>query len=214
MIPSSREKVLAAIKKALADEPKLAKEPVQVPLYQREDSDLVMEFVDNFMALACTFFYCSNDEVESNLASLLEERNLQNVYAWEAPVIDFLNRTGFPHITDDSNFESVEASITMCEALVARTGSIVVSSALKTGRRLTIYPPHHIVIGLASWIVSDIKDALKLMNGRYGANMPSMISFITGASRTADIEKTLVKGAHGPKELTLFLVDDLTYEND
>ena len=52
------------------------------------------------------------------------------------------------------------------------------------------------------------------MNGRYGANMPSMISFITGASRTADIEKTLVKGAHGPKELTLFLVDDLTYEND
>jgi L-lactate dehydrogenase complex protein LldG len=44
---------------------------------------------------------------------------------------------------------------------------------------------------------------------KYGNKLPSMISMITGASRTADIEKTLVMGAHGPKELVLFLIDDV-----
>jgi L-lactate dehydrogenase complex protein LldG len=42
---------------------------------------------------------------------------------------------------------------------------------------------------------------------RYGDQLPSMISMISGPSRTADIEKTLVLGAHGPKELVLFLVE-------
>ncbi|MCK5078809.1 MAG: LUD domain-containing protein, partial [Bacteroidales bacterium] len=51
-------------------------------------------------------------------------------------------------------------------------------------------------------------DALKGMKEKYGQDLPSMISLITGPSRTADIEKTLVMGAHGPRELYVFLVDD------
>ena len=56
-------------------------------------------------------------------------------------------------------------------------------------------------------LVDDLKQALKLIRLKYDT-IPSMISLITGPSRTADIEKTLVMGAHGPKELYVFLIDD------
>jgi L-lactate dehydrogenase complex protein LldG len=56
----------------------------------------------------------------------------------------------------------------------------------------------------------DLKDSFSLIKKKYGTNLPSMLSVITGPSRTADIEKTLVLGAHGPKDLYVFLLDDST----
>ena len=84
----------------------------------------------------------------------------------------------------------------------------MVSSRQSAGRRLSIYPPVHIVVASVGQLLPDIRDALIFMKKKYGHRLPSMISMITGASRTADIEKTLVMGAHGPKELILFLIDD------
>ncbi|RZL62420.1 MAG: hypothetical protein EOO93_08835, partial [Pedobacter sp.] len=69
---------------------------------------------------------------------------------------------------------------------------------------------HHIVIAKTSQLVLDLKDAFLLLKNKYGNQIPSMISNITGPSRTADIEKTLVLGAHGPKELFVFLIDDFS----
>ena len=57
-------------------------------------------------------------------------------------------------------------------------------------------------------IVADIKDGINALKGKYNKQLPSMTTLITGPSRTADIEKTLVMGAHGPKELYLFFIDD------
>jgi L-lactate dehydrogenase complex protein LldG len=74
---------------------------------------------------------------------------------------------------------------------------------------LGIFPPIHIVVAFASQILPDINDGLEFIKAKYHDSLPSMISLVTGASRTADIEKTLVLGAHGPKELAVFLVDDL-----
>jgi len=57
-------------------------------------------------------------------------------------------------------------------------------------------------------LVYEVKDALQIIKNRYGDRLPSLISFATGPSRTADIEKTLVVGVHGPKEVYCFLVDE------
>jgi L-lactate dehydrogenase complex protein LldG len=84
----------------------------------------------------------------------------------------------------------------------------MVSNANAAGRRLSIYPHQHIVIAYTSQLVLDLKDAFKIIKEKYGNQLPSMISTITGPSRTADIEKTLVLGAHGPKEFYVFLLDD------
>ena len=75
---------------------------------------------------------------------------------------------------------------------------------------LSIFPHHHIVIARTRQLVLDLKDGFQLLKNKYGNQIPSMISTITGPSRTADIEKTLVLGAHGPKELFVFLVDDFS----
>jgi len=84
----------------------------------------------------------------------------------------------------------------------------MISAGQQSGRRLNVYPEVHIVFSKTSQIVSELKDAFAGMEERYGTKMPSLVSVITGPSRTADIEKTLVMGAHGPKELFVFLVDE------
>jgi len=98
--------------------------------------------------------------------------------------------------------------ITTCEALIARTGSILISSGSAAGRRLSIYPSIHVVVAYASQLKNDTIDAIQFMNEKYQGQLPSLMSVVAGPSRTADIEKTLVLGAHGPRELFLFLIDD------
>jgi L-lactate dehydrogenase complex protein LldG len=110
--------------------------------------------------------------------------------------------------TDDTDFLNANVGITACEALSARTGSILISNGTEAGRRLSIYPHVHIVIAYTSQLFDDINNALKFIEKKYEGKLPSMISNTTGPSRTADIEKTLVLGAHGPREIYLFLIDE------
>jgi L-lactate dehydrogenase complex protein LldG len=106
------------------------------------------------------------------------------------------------------NLHDCDASITTCEALVARTGTIVMSAAQQSGRTVSVYAPVHICIAYTSQLMYDVKDAINTIKEKYKDNLPSLITFATGPSRTADIEKTLVVGVHGPKEVFCFLVDD------
>ena len=73
---------------------------------------------------------------------------------------------------------------------------------------MSVYAPVHICIAYTKQLVYDIKDGLQLLKEKYGKQLPSLITFATGPSRTADIEKTLVVGVHGPKEVYCFLVDE------
>jgi len=108
---------------------------------------------------------------------------------------------------DKNALESCDAGITSCEALVAQTGSLLVSSATSGGRALSILPHVHVVVATCDQIVATLADALHAAQVRHDGHLPSMLSFITGPSRTGDIERILVLGAHGPKELIVILVD-------
>jgi L-lactate dehydrogenase complex protein LldG len=57
-------------------------------------------------------------------------------------------------------------------------------------------------------LVYDVRDGLVALQNKYRQYLPSLISFATGPSRTADIEKTLVVGVHGPKEVYCFVIDE------
>ena len=81
------------------------------------------------------------------------------------------------------------------------------SAAEQSGRTVSVYAPVHICIAYSNQLVYDIKDALVHLKEKYTNKIPSLITFATGPSRTADIEKTLVTGVHGPKEVYCFLVD-------
>ena len=81
-------------------------------------------------------------------------------------------------------------------------------SSVHQGRIPSVYAPVHVCIAYTSQLVYDVKDGLVKLKEKYRDFLPSMISFATGPSRTADIEKTLVVGVHGPKEVYCFVVDD------
>jgi L-lactate dehydrogenase complex protein LldG len=212
MANSARDNILAAVKSALAHprEQAPARPDLVSSLYVREKGkDPVLVFAENFSARKSAFHYSeSMDEFRQQITAYLAERKFRNIVIWEKELAEELAGCHVQFNTSDRNLAAADCGITLCECLVERTGSIMVSSRQGAGRRLSIYPPVHIVVASVSQIIPDIRDALTFMKKKYHQRLPSMISMITGASRTADIEKTLVMGAHGPKELILFLIDD------
>ncbi len=95
---------------------------------------------------------------------------------------------------------------TACDALISQTGSILLTAHSAGGRALSVLPPHHVVVAQVNQLVPDLPAAFELLSARYGKNYPSFMTFITGPSRTGDIERILVLGAHGPKNLTVILL--------
>jgi L-lactate dehydrogenase complex protein LldG len=107
---------------------------------------------------------------------------------------------------DPPSLERCSVGITACDALIAQTGSILLTARSAGGRALSVLPPHHVVICEVGQLVPDLTAAFELLSARYGKNYPSFATLITGPSRTGDIERILVLGAHGPKNLTVILI--------
>lgn len=206
---TSKEKMLKKIRKALLEKrdnpyPNLE----DTPLYEDYNDHIDLLFAEQLTAVAGNFVFCENDiQLIESLLRLAEEKNWRKIYCWETEIQSLLSKYEFPHYTTDTDFLNADVGITTCEALIARNGSVLVSNGNHSGRRLSIYPHVHIVIAFTSQLVLDLKDAFKLLKVKYQETNPTMISNITGPSRTADIEKTLVLGAHGPKELYVFLLE-------
>ena len=98
--------------------------------------------------------------------------------------------------------EDSQATITSADTLVAGTGSIFVTSACG-GRGAAVVAPIHIVIAFTDQLVPDLEAAFGRLYENGAAQRNSMVVLITGSSRTADIEKILVMGAHGPRRLVV-----------
>lgn len=92
-----------------------------------------------------------------------------------------------------------DVGITTAQAAIAETGTLVLDSAFEKHRLVSLVPPVHIAIINASSIVETLGDALALL--QKDKEISPAITFITGPSRTADIELTLAIGVHGPREL-------------
>jgi len=207
---TAKEQILKKIRKALLekrDNPYSNLE--ETPLYPEFEEALELVFAKKFSAVQGKFFFCEDElDLVETLLDIAEKGSLRKLYAWEPQIQKILSMHEFPFYSTDTDFEQAEVGITTCEALIARNGSILVSNGSPAGRRLSIYPNIHIVIAYTSQLMPDIKDGIAFLKEKYPQGLPSMISVITGPSRTADIEKTLVLGAHGPRELYVLLLDD------
>jgi L-lactate dehydrogenase complex protein LldG len=210
-LSKSKEKILKKVRSALSKRRATIPEPnFSASVFNKSSEDLFVVFAESFIRSKGEFFFCEDlAEFESSMNLLVRSRDFKNIYSWEKELEPLLTKSKICFKKDDEDFLHVHVGITTCEYLVARTGSLIVTSKSASGRRLGIYPPVHIVIAYTSQIVEDIKDGLAGIKLKYKeARLPSMIGLVTGPSRTSDIEKTLVMGAHGPKELILFLIDD------
>jgi L-lactate dehydrogenase complex protein LldG len=209
-VSSSKEKILKKIREALSN-------PVPLPfprsegtnsVFSQPKDDLEIIFAEEFTKLLGKFAFCvSEADMKVQLQQLVSEKKWTNIFCKEDILLKIFDDGKFPKL-NLSTLTDCDASITTCKYLIARTGSIVMTSAQQSGRTVSAYAPVHICIAYVNQLVFDTRDALKLLKTEYGNSLPSFITFAAGPSRTADIEKTLVVGVHGPKEVYLFLIDE------
>lgn len=211
----SRENILSRIRKGLSG----AALPMPFPDAEKQGNPIYSEggyepeetFAAAFIQLGGKFVFCENElEMIQNVAALAQNRAWKQLLCSEPELLKQFEKYSAALVKPASAAaESADACITGCEALVARTGSLLLSSRQNMGRMAPVYFPVHIVVAYTSQVCQDIDSALALLKKKYGSEMPSMINLASGPSRTADIEKTLVVGVHGPGEVFCFLINDI-----
>jgi len=228
---TEREKILGRIREALkvpaplpgahdgegrhapAGTPPSARAREWLPAVGKTFDEQVALFRANATALKADFhFVTSREELAGMLLKIRDQEGWKRVASHAGGLTDAACKTlGLPVCRTDQPYpvnelETCDAGITECDALIAQTGTVVVTSRSAGGRAVSVLPPHHVVLARREQLLRDLPAAFEFLKKKYDANHPSMISFITGPSRTGDIERILVLGAHGPKKLTIFLV--------
>jgi L-lactate dehydrogenase complex protein LldG len=100
-------------------------------------------------------------------------------------------------------------SLTSCHAAIAETGTLMLISGARTPTTLNFLPETHIVVVRRDQVVATYEDGWdRLRAGKTAEGLPRAVNFITGPSRTADIEQHIELGAHGPRRLHIVLVED------
>lgn len=210
-ILSAKEKMLSTVRGALLHQTRQPYPNLESndSYYQVPDEPLEIIFATEFTAVNGQFVFCETEkECVDTLKELVAHKQWNHLLCPEPALHMLFDRHQFIAYDTASPVTSAEVSIMQCEVLVARTGSILISSRQASGRTLPVFPPVNIVIASTLQLVPDINDGFAAIRKRYDGNFPSMVNLNTGPSRTADIEKTLVLGAHGPREVYVFLIDN------
>jgi L-lactate dehydrogenase complex protein LldG len=167
-------------------------------------------FANNAAELKADFRLLSSaGEARAALAELGVKNRWQQAACHSGPLTDAIcPALAIPLLRTNGGYDALalekcDAGISECDLLVAQTGTVVLSNRSAGGRALSVLPPHHVVLARRQQMVPDLPAAFESLRNKYGTNYPSMISLITGPSRTGDIERILVLGAHGPKQLTI-----------
>jgi len=206
MSKSSRDQILEVLGVGAAPE---IEEHIDLnEIFVQVDKDNICEeYQKNLNALSGVCVICENNEdAKKHFVELKNENGWNSIVSFNeglknlfSDVVDFVeynpNSIDFPQV-----------SVTTCERLIARTGSVLVSTNIDTNRRAFSAPETHVVIAYVDQVALDLNIALRDLKDKYNGNLPAQITNITGPSRTSDIEKTLILGAHGPKNLIVFLI--------
>lgn len=107
-----------------------------------------------------------------------------------------------------SEIEQVDLGISTARLAIAEHGTFVLVPEDDDGRLVALLPPQHIIVLPVDRIVGTLAEALQHLASTHQGTTPPNVTFVSGPSRTADIEQTLVTGIHGPAPLDIFLIED------
>jgi L-lactate dehydrogenase complex protein LldG len=216
---TDRERMLAAIRAGVSHSPTRntpKPEPVIPQRGQVSGRALVELFRAQAESAAATVTeVASAADVPAAIADYLKGRNLpaQLRLAPDAR-IEGLDWKSQPLLEISSGVSdgSHVTSVTPVLAGVAETGTLVVHSGAETPNTLHFLPENHVAVVYADELVGTYEEAWKALRAKFGGdisggNIPRTVSLVTGPSRSADIGKILLMGAHGPKRLHIVLVD-------
>jgi L-lactate dehydrogenase complex protein LldG len=197
---SSREAILTSIRSHLAASPPA--DPVEY-VSSPEAATLTAPVLDEFkQAVEAVDGHCVVVQTEEEVTQILKTF-AGRVAISDAPVLERLV-DGVIAPNSDEIF-AFDVGISTVQAAIAETGTLVLDSSRERNRLVSLVPPVHIAIVDASTIFQTLGEALAFIH-QDGTPSP-VVTFITGPSRTADIELTLTIGVHGPQELYVIVND-------
>lgn len=103
--------------------------------------------------------------------------------------------------------EQADMGISEFDLGIAQLGCIVQDASDLHTRLVSMLPPIHLALLRTAALVESFSDALEIIEKAYKGNIPPYLSFITGPSKTADIERELTIGVHGPEKLIILCID-------
>ena len=154
----------------------------------------------------CTFVENENDAA-TRLREIIDDKSAQNIIVSDSELVHrIVNTTGVDAIEDASRDElfSSDIGITSAQWAIAETGTLVLESGAERHRLVSLVPPVHVCLLTAGSIRRSMAEILELAD----VDANPTITFVTGASRTSDIELTLAIGVHGPGELHVIVIKD------
>jgi L-lactate dehydrogenase complex protein LldG len=208
---TSREKILKKIRNALVEktEPPFPITDQQSPVYPEFTDPLDVTFAKNLVDAGGKFVFSESiDEFACNLKSFSLEKDWPVFFVPGAELQAILKENGIPFVSDHQQINKASMALIGCEYLIARHGTVMVSSRVLRGRKLLIYPDILIVAAFSSQLVPDLKDAFHRLHTRFADDIPSMVTLITGPAQFRGFGDKTILNIHGPKELYLFLIDD------
>lgn len=207
---SAKNNILARLKAAQENRGEIGESipDFTSPIYHSLDPSLKKEFKTNLELIGGQVVFCVNKaEIASTIKAVCSMKKQESVFCTD-PSLRSIVEDVVKINDEEEEFLNLNIGITGCEFLVAHLGSVIISSAQVSGRRLNVFPETHIVLAHEAQIVDYLDNAMDKMKEKYKNKLPSLISTITGPSRTADIEKTLVMGMHGPKSLIVIIANE------
>jgi len=210
---TNKEQILAKVRSAVMakDENLFSDVNMQVDTWTpfKEEDGADFTFVERFKDNGGIFVYF---ESQHNFIEAMKQYIVDN--QWEPlcstsmKMESLFKDSGIELSRDYSSNRKKTVSITDCECLVAHTGSVVVTDACAGSRAAYSQADVLLVYASPSQIVASMKDAIRLLKERYHSKKPGETVIISGASRSTEIENQLVTGAHGIKQIALFLVEE------
>ncbi len=205
---SSRERILQKIREA-------GEKVNDLPVPNWEEADLILPdgnltlYFKEELEKAGGVCYVCNDysDVQNNLdveCSRLSGQNIDALFAGDDQLLKLAPELLKPLKHDD--YRKADLILTDCACLIAQTGTVVASNLNAGGNKAFSSAPIHIVFAKEDQIMPTLREGFIFLQNYFQENWPEHLSFITGSSRTADIEKTLVMGAHGPSRLVVMIL--------
>lgn len=229
----SRQGVLSAVREALAAQHGDGRD-TRLPYPTGSDprthpkastDELCAEFLEEFDRLAtyederfgAAWRVDSMDEAQDRIHALLTREDMRAVASTPSALVDDVLTPELRELVQYSVVDSrdkagtalsgCDLGITDCVCLAAHTGSVLVSTGDAGSRAVSLLPPAHLVLATLDQLVPDIPEAIdRIVAADDFPTMPAAYTFVTGASRTSDIEKVLVVPAHGPREVFVLLL--------
>ena len=204
------ERIRAGLRTVIPEPPAMASERVIFEPIVDALERFQQECVSNFMECALT---ADPGASARQLSEVLQSLPAGEIFVQDDPSLRRLvemtlelaaPRRAIRWSSQGAPAEASQATVTLAEALIAQTGSILVTASCG-GRGASVIAPCHIVYATTGQLVPDLTTALSRTSQERTLDRNSFACVISGSSRTADIEKILVQGAHGPRRLVVIL---------